>query len=132
MANSLYAKARERFATAQLSWTADTIKALCVDTTVYTLNLTTHQYVSDVTGIVTRTGALASKTAALGVVDAADITITGVTGNPFQALIFFKDTGSDATSPLIAYFDTGVIGLPAFPNGGDMAFIFNPSGIFRL
>ena len=34
--------------------------------------------------------------------------------------MIYKDTGSEATSPLIAYIDTAT-GLPITPNGGDIA-----------
>ena len=37
-----------------------------------------------------------------------------------------------ATSPLVAYIDTGVTGLPVTPNGGDIAVAWNASGIFAL
>ena len=37
-----------------------------------------------------------------------------------------------ATSPLVAFIDTGVTNLPVPPNGGDIAITWNASGIFSL
>jgi hypothetical protein len=42
------------------------------------------------------------------------------------------DTGTAATSPLVAYIDTGVTGLPVTPNGGNITVTWNASGIFQL
>lgn len=36
-----------------------------------------------------------------------------------RAIVIVKDTGTEATSPLIAYIDTAT-GLPIAPNGGDI------------
>lgn len=47
-----------------------------------------------------------------GVCDAADITFTGLTNAPtVEAIVLYKDTGTENTSTLIAYIDTGT-GLP--------------------
>jgi hypothetical protein len=55
-----------------------------------------------------------------------------VTGNSIEALLIYIDTGSAATSRLVAYIDTGVTGLPVTPNGGDIVITWNASGIFQL
>jgi hypothetical protein len=75
---------------------------------------------------------LGSKTFTNGVFDAADVTFTAVTGASIEALIIWIDTGSNATSPLVAYIDTSVTGLPVTPNGGDISITWNVSGIFSL
>ena len=62
---------------------------------------------------------LGSKTSTLGVLDAADITFSAVSGSAIGAIILYKDTGSAASSPLILYLDTAT-GLPITPNGGDI------------
>ena len=67
-----------------------------------------------------------------GVFDGADVTFTSVTGSSVEALVLYIDTGSAATSPLVAYIDTSVTGLPVTPNGGDIAITWNASGIFAL
>jgi hypothetical protein len=54
-----------------------------------------------------------------GAFDAADVTFTTVTGDPSEALVIWKDTSNEATSPLIMYIDTAT-GLGVTPNGGDI------------
>jgi len=62
---------------------------------------------------------LAGKSSTNGVADANDPTFPAVTGDQSEALIIWKDTGLEATSPLIAYIDTAT-GLPVTPAGGDI------------
>jgi phage tail sheath gpL-like len=53
------------------------------------------------------------------VADAADFSWTGVSGAQSEAIVVYKDTGSAATSNLIAFIDTAT-NLPVTPNGGDI------------
>jgi hypothetical protein len=77
--------------------------------------------------------ALASKTvSAAGVFDAADKTISAVSGDVSEALILYIHTGTEGTSRLICFLDTGVTGLPVTPNGGDITITWHASGIFAL
>lgn len=133
MANALYDKARESFLRGEIIWQTDTIKTVLVDAGQYTPNLATHQFLSDIpSGARTATsGALTSKTTAAGVADAADPVFTGATGVQSEYLVIYQDTGSAATSRLIAYIDTAT-GLPVTPNSGDINVIFSASGIFKL
>lgn len=135
MANSLYDKARERYLTGALNWATDDIKAILVDTAAYSVNLTTHEYLADValSSRISTSGNFASKTTAAGAADAADVTFTAVSGPSIEAIIIYKDTGVEATSPLIAFIDTGT-GLPITPNGGDIVVTWDNgvNRIFRL
>lgn len=121
MANTLYDFARQRFLEAQINWMTDTIKVILVDTGAYTPQTTVHQYLADIpisariAGPVT----LTSKSTAGGAADAADCTFTSVTGASIEAIVIYSDSGTEATSPLIAYIDTAT-GLPITPNGGDI------------
>lgn len=123
MANALYDKGREKFLTGSISWTGDNIKVYLVRG--YTPNLTTHEFLSDVTGggggtLVATSANLGTKTATAGVADAADFAFSLVAAGAACAhLVIAKDTGSAATSPLIALIDTAT-GLPVTPNGGDI------------
>lgn len=63
--------------------------------------------------------------------DAADVTLTAVSGDPSEQVEFHKDSGTESTSFLICNFDTST-GLPVSPNGGDINIIFNASGIFKI
>jgi len=133
VANALFDKARESFLRGEIIWQTDTIKVVLVDAGQYTPNLATHQYLSDVpSGARTATSAaLTSKTTAAGVADAADPVFTAATGVQSEYLVIYQDTGSAATSRLIAYIDTAT-GLPVTPNSGDINVIFSASGIFKL
>lgn len=135
MANALFDKARQRFLEGQLTWTTDTIKAVLVDTGTYTPNLSAHEYLSDVSGgaRISVSGAFSGKSATGGAADANDVTFTSVSGASVEAIIIYKDTGVDASSPLIAYIDTAT-GLPITPNGGDIIVVWDSGAnkIYKL
>ncbi len=48
---------------------------------------------------------LTSPTVTGGVADAADVTFSAVTGNPVQALLIYKDTGTPSTSRVAVFID---------------------------
>ena len=133
MSNAIYPKYKEGIlqSAANTNMSSGTVKVALVDTGTYTYSAA-HQFFSSLTGVVGTPVTLASKTFTNGVFDAADPTFTAVTGNTAEALVFYIDTGTAGTSPLIAYMDTGVTGLPFTPNGGDANLVFNASGIFAL
>lgn len=136
MTSGLYDKAREAFLSGALSWSNDTIKAVLVPT-AYTANLGTHQYLSSITAgqRLAISAALTSKTVTAGVADAADTVFTAVTNaSQGAAVVIFKDTGTDTTSPLICYIDQATAGLPVTPNGGDINVIWDSGAnrIFKL
>ncbi len=120
MANALYDKGRQKFLEGSIDWLNDTIKVILVDAADYTFSQT-HEFLSDVLAAarVATSGALTGKTSGSGIADAADVTFSAVSGDPSEALILYKDTGVEATSPLIAYIDSAT-GLPVTPNGGDI------------
>lgn len=132
MANAIYPKWKEAvMAAVSNSSLAGTLKVALVDTGTYTYSAA-HEFQSSLSGVVGTAQTLASKTYTNGVLDAADITFTAVTGASVEALVFYVDTGSSATSRLVAYIDTGQTGLPVTPNGGDITVTWNASGIFQL
>jgi len=133
MANALYPKWKEQLLqfTANNNLSSGTVKVALVDTGTYTYS-SSHQFLSSLTGVVGTAQTIGSKTFTNGVFDGADVTFTTVTGNTVEALVIYIDTGSAATSPLVAYIDTSVTGLPVTPNGGDIAITWNASGIFAL
>ena len=135
MANALFDKARQRFLEGQFNWNTDTIKAVLVDTGTYTVNLSAHEFLSDIgTGArIATSGAFTGKATVGGAADANDVTFTSVTGASIEAIVLYKDTGTDATSPLIAFIDTAT-GLPITPNGGDIIVTWDNGAnrIFKL
>ena len=120
MANTLYDFARQRFLEAQINWMTDTVKVILVDTGAYTPQTSIHQYLADIPVSARIAGpmTLTAKATTGGAADAADVTFTSVSGTSIEAIIIYIDTGTEATSPLIAYIDTAT-GLPITPNGGD-------------
>ena len=64
-------------------------------------------------------------TAAVGAFDHTNETFVGVTGLQFESLTYYKDSGAEATSPLLANIDSAT-GLPMTPSGSDI--IWQPAG----
>lgn len=111
----------------------DTIKVALIDEGTTNPDLATHDFYDDLSSAVVGTPVtLTSITVTDGVFDAADATFTSVSGSSVEGILIYKDTGTPGTSPLIAYFDTGVTGLPITPSGGDITIAWNASGIFAL
>ncbi len=121
MANTLYDYCRQRFLESQINWMTDTIKVILVSTSAYTPQTAVHQYLADIPVSARIAGpvTLTAKATTGGAADAADCTFTSVSGATINAIVIYKDTGTEATSPLIAYIDTAT-GLPISPNGGDI------------
>jgi hypothetical protein len=121
MANALYANAKEQFLQGGIDLLNDDIKVVLVDTDLYTADTAADDFLDDIaSGARVATSAnLSGKTVTDGVFDADDVTFTAVTGAESEAVVIYKDTGVAATSPLIAYIDTGT-GLPITPNTGDI------------
>lgn len=133
MANALYPKGKEKFLGGSINMSSDTIKVVLVDGADYTYSAS-HEFLSDITsGGRVATATLGSKTLTGGVFDSADPTFTSVTGDPSEILVIYKDdSGTAATSPLIAYIDSGTGLSPVTPNGGDITVVVNASGWFSL
>jgi hypothetical protein len=123
MANALYASYKESMLSqsSPVDFDADDIKVVGVDHGTDTPNVSTDDFLDDI-GAGARiftSGNLGSKTTTGGVADAADPTISGVSGNSVESVNLYKDTGTASTSRLMCYLDTGT-GLPFTPNGGDL------------
>lgn len=133
MANAVYTKMKEKILQGGINFLSDNIKVVCVDGATYTPNLTTDEYLSVIPNIerVATSGNLSNKTVSGGVFDADDVNIPAVTGDQFEYLVVYKDTGTDTTSPLLFIFDTAT-GLPFTPTGGGIIVAWNASGIYAL
>lgn len=136
MSDYLYDKARQSFISQNpsIDLDSDSIKFLFASVG-YVASQSADQYVEDVGSgnIVARSGALAGKTVTSGVFDATDKTVTSVSGAAITQIVFYKDTGDDSTSPLIAHVST-YTGLPLTPNGGDVPVQFpnDANRIFKI
>jgi hypothetical protein len=135
VANDLYASAKEKFMTGSINMSSDDIRVILADAADYTLSLSTHDFLDDVPSgaRVATSAALSSKTVTGGVFDAADVTLSTVTGDQSEYLILYKHTGTESTSPLILLIDTAT-GLPVTPSGGDITIAWSngSSRIFAL
>jgi hypothetical protein len=135
MANALYPLWKEQLLqfTTNNNLSAGTVKVALIDTANYTYSAA-NQFFSSVSGaaVVGTPQTIGSKTFANGVFDGADVSFTAVTGANVEALIIYIDTGTAGTSPLVAYIDSSVTGLPVTPNGGNIGITWNASGIFAL
>lgn len=121
MANTKYPKGKEKILNKEIDFDTDTIKAALVDNTA--AYNSAHEFWSSLSAkLVGSAVTLTTPSIALGIFDADDVTFSAVSGaTPIGAIVLFKDTGSGATSPLIAWIDTVTGGaISVTPNGGDI------------
>jgi hypothetical protein len=132
--SAVYGKARQKFLEGSINWLTDDFTAVLIDTSLYTVAIDVDEFLGDIPGaaLVELSLHLGGKTSTLGVADANDVTFTSTSGNPCGAIVIFKDTGSTATSPLVAYIDSAT-GLPV-TLGGDVTVRWSSgaSKIFKL
>lgn len=121
MANALYGKGREGFLAGDIDWDGNDIRIILIDDADYTKSIDADDFLDDIAAgaRVATSDALASKTVALGVADAADKTWSSVTGDVSEEIVGYQHTGTEGTSHLIFNIDTAT-GLPVTPNGGDI------------
>lgn len=136
MANALFDAGRGHFLDANIDWSADNIKLVLVDHGVDTPVVATDDFLDDIGAgaRIATSGNFASKTSTAGVADAADVTLSTVSGASVESIVIYDDTpATDATKNLIAYIDTAT-GLPVTPNGGDITVQWDSGAnrIFKL
>lgn len=124
MANFIYKKAKERFLKGDIDLINETVKVALVSA-AYTPSQT-HEALSDIPSgaRVAISGALTNKSVTDGVFDADDVVIQNVSGSQIKALVIFIDSGTESTSYLVAYLDTGY-NLPMTPDGGNINIIWS-------
>ena len=136
MANALFDAYRENCLDSSApDLSSLTIEAIGVDHADDTPVPATDDFLDDI-GAAARVGIwtpFASKTITAGVFDAADITDTAQSGDPYESIVIYEQSGSDATADLIAFIDTAT-GLPFTPSGGDVTIQWDSgaSKIFKL
>lgn len=140
MANVIYPKALVRMLEGGLDITAHTIKAVFVDTASYTYS-DTDEFLSDISvgARIATSGAMTGKTVSIVTTndvrfDCADYTVTFAASQPtVEALVYYADMGSDATSYLIKYMDTSAsLPLTPPPGGGVVNVTVSANGVFEL
>lgn len=140
MANAIYdlfkQHSMEKSLFAALS--AANVKVVAVDTvggTPYTFSQA-HEFLDDVPAGARRftSGNIASLAVVGKNFDGANLVpafASAAAGAAFEALIFYIDSGAEATSNLILFVDVAT-GLPLTPDGNNINVNFNASGIFDL
>jgi len=136
VANALYNTFKEGIlGNTAFDMDTDGIKASLIDSADYTFSAAHDEYsggARDVAlaSVVAESAALGSPTVASGVFDTANFTWTAVTGDVSEAVILWDDTL--ANDRLVAFYDTGMTGMPVTPNGGDINFTVHASGWFAI
>jgi hypothetical protein len=64
--------------------------------------------------------------------DSDDVVFAGVTGDQLEAIVLYLHTGTESTSKLIAFFDTGITGMPLTPDGNNVQVTVPAGGWFTL
>lgn len=123
MANALYNTFKEGLLNKLFDLDTDVIKASLIDSADYTFSAAHDEYsggARDVASgaIVAESAALGSPTIVNGAFDSADFSWTAVTGDQSEAIILWDDTLTN--DRLIAFYDTGMTGMPVTPNGGNI------------
>ena len=120
MANMLYTKAKEKILRGQINWETDSIKVALIKNN-YLQSLATDEFYSDISAhVLGAPVALTGASVGGGVLDAADISFASIAaGSTAEAVVIYKDTGTPATSPLLAYIDV-ITGFPVITNGNDI------------
>ena len=135
MANAIYPKYKEALlsGSSNISLSSGNVKAILVDTNDHAYS-SSDEFLDDITGgaVVSTSGNMAGKSVTNGLFDCDDFTFNSVSGDQSEAIVFYIDTGTPGTSRLVAWFDTGITGIPVTPNGGDINISINGSGIFQL
>lgn len=114
---------------------ADTLKGMFVDAADDT-PLAADDFIDDILsaarvpaiGSCPTLGSITIGSLAVGTVDAADTVFSSLSGDQSEYYLLFKDTGSEPTSNILAWWDTAT-GLPLTPNGGNVTVVYSGSGI---
>lgn len=131
-----YPKAAEAFFTrpSNSDIEAGTVKAVLIDTADYTYS-SAHDFLDDVAAgsIVGTAQTIGNKSFTDGIFSSSDpsITFPSLTGDQSEALLFYLDSGSTATSMLLGLC-TNAQGLPVTPNGLNQPVYQNASGWMRI
>lgn len=112
---------------------SDTLKFAAIDILTYVADQDADVSLADIPG-----GGIVATATPTGVTVVTrsftfdPVTFVAVTGAAIAGVVLYKDTGTPATSPLIAYLDDASAGLPVTPDGGDIQFNPGAGGIAFL
>jgi hypothetical protein len=136
MANVLYPKYKQALLNKEHDMDTDIIKATLIDGADYTYSAAHNTYVDATVPAVSKVAVsaqLTTPTIVDGVFDTADFSWTAVSGDVSENIILWNDTPTTPTAdPLVAFYDTGMTGMPVTPNGGNINVTVHASGWFAL
>jgi len=134
-ANAYYDDFKRAVQEKELDIPSDTPTVSLIDTDDYTFDSGDASYASDVDAA-SKVAAAALSTPAIGaagVFDSDDWTFPTVTGDQCEALItWLNGPTTPVADPLMAFYDTGMTGMPVTPSGGDINGTVNGSGWHAL
>ena len=133
MANALFDKGRQNILEGAIAILTVNVKLVLVDHGVDTPVVATDDFLDDLLAgaRIATSGNFATKTTTDGVFDAADVTLTAVSGASVESIVIYNDTpATEAGKHLIAYIDVAT-GLPFTPSGGDVTIQWD-AGVNRI
>lgn len=69
---------------------------------------------------------------AAGAFDSADPTFTALTGASVEGIVLIKNVTVVGDSPNLAYYNTGITGIPFTPSGGDVTITVHATGWLQV
>lgn len=131
MANTFYNPFLAGLQNKEVNCGSDTIKATLADGADYTASASHTNYGTDVAaGAKVAVATLSGLTISAGNFDTSDFTWTTVTGDQSELILLWDDT--HANDLLMAWYDTGMTGMPVTPSGGNINVTVNGSGWYTL
>jgi len=121
MNNEFYLNGIDKIKDGSIDWVNDNIKAMFVNTQIYSFDACSHYVLSDIplSARVDRSVSLTNKKFVFDAADADDVFFEYLIGAMVGGLVLYKDSGEDDTSDLITYIGN-CFGMPFLPNGGDV------------
>ena len=112
MANAVYTKAKQSLLNGEINTNSSNYKVLLLDKNLYTVNIASHQYVSDIPSAAIKgtSNNLSNISSTNGVLDADDVVVNH-DGSAFDAIVLYQVGSSNSSSRLILYIDNSD-GLP--------------------
>jgi hypothetical protein len=103
-----------------------------VNTDVYTYS-DAHQFYTSIAGVIGTPQLITGGTVTGRIFAGNAASYTNVTGAKVGALVMARqNSGASGTWRLVLYEDTGIVGLPMIPSGGNILVTWNTQGIFGL
>jgi hypothetical protein len=124
VSNALYPKFKQALLNKEADLDTDIIKATLIDSADYTYGAGHSSYATDIAVAAAKVAVspqLTTPTIVDGVFDTADFTWSTVSGDVSEAIVLWDDSTTTPTADLlIAFYDTGMTGMPVTPNGGNI------------